>query len=31
MSNGKFIDFLSFSCAYEVFVEEIVNQIRKFS
>ena len=31
ISNGEFIDFLSFSCEYEVFIEEIVNQIRKFS
>ena len=27
----EFIVFLSFSCASDVFIEEIVNQIRKFS
>ena len=31
ISNGEFIDFLSCSCDYEVFIEETVNQIRKFS
>ena len=31
VSDGEFIDFLSFSCAHEIFIEAIVNQIRKFS
>ena len=29
--NGEFIDFLDFSCAYEVFTKEILSKIRKFS
>ena len=31
VSNGEVIDFLSLSCAYEIFTEVIVNQRRKFS
>ena len=30
VSDGEFIDFLSLSRAYEIFIEVIVNQIRKF-
>ena len=31
VSNGEFIDFFSFSCDCEIFVEVVVNQIRKFN